>query len=163
MKYDLARWAVGFVLLMPVLATRADELITGAPGEGVVIGNPPGDWHSPASARHELDRFAGGCDADEAGDRFGYRLFGGSRFERDDNALILPIMIEGHAIDLTVGTLAAGAEAKPLAVTLNGRAVGQVPLGGRNNEHVTATVRFECDAGYAEAPPYQGEPRPTAS
>jgi len=149
MRYDPARWTVIFVLLVPVLAARADELITGAPGEGVVIGNPPGDWHSPASARYELDRFVGGLDADEAGDRFGYRLFGGSRFERDDNELILPIAVEGNTIDLMVATLAAGEEAKPLDVTLNGRAVGQVPLGGRNNDPVTAAVRFKCDAGYA--------------
>ena len=145
----LSKWAMGVLGVLCVSPAPSQVLITGGPTDEIVIGNPPGDWHSPASARHELDRFDGGFDADTDGDRFGYRIFGGSKMGRDDNELIIPVIVEAtKAFEVTVDALATGAEAKPLNVTLDGRNVGQVPLRGEQNEHVSASLRIESDNGY---------------
>jgi hypothetical protein len=138
--------------LMFVGVAAADVGVYGVPGEGVVISNPPGDRHSPASARHELHKLAGGLDADTDGDRSGYRIFGGSQLERDDNELIIPIMIDRSTVgfELTVDALASGKDAQPLDVFLNARKVGEVSLQGVEDAHVSTSLNIAREDGQNE-------------
>lgn len=135
---------VGCGLSLPAFG---EVRITGLAGEEAVISNPPGDWHSGAGARYALDGFTGGMDAGTPGDGWGYRLFGGSNLERDDNELAIPVAIKKGTGSFTVALDVLGIkDAKtPLLVFLNDRKAGEMTLAGEAGAHVTGEIQVHPD------------------
>jgi len=138
--------AAGVVLLVLAPTVFAETLLlTGNAGEAVVITNPARDWLSPSRARCAQKKLAGGTDADTAGDALGYRLFAGSKLERDDNELIAPLEIGADTASLTVrlGLLAVPETQVPLNIYFDSRHVGSVDLKGEAGQLLEREVSFD--------------------
>lgn len=145
------RWIAAIASLLMAINSAAlgGIIVTGQRDDRVLISNPPSDWHSPAGARYSLDWFSGGLDAGKAGDAEGYRLFGGSRLERNDDELAIPLRLGNgvRSLNVVVDALAAGKEVRPLQVLLNDRAVGEASLAGEKHEHVVTRLTIALKDG----------------